>query len=83
MRGLKQAELARRANMDKQTIYRLEHEEKPRRLSIVGRVEEALDIEVAVLTGEKPIPAGLKRPEAAAEETLAGSFGTPCPLRRA
>jgi len=68
LRRLSQAALAKAAHVDKQTIYRLEHERKPRRLEILKRVTKALDIEVADLTGEKPMPAIAQQPNTTSAE---------------
>jgi len=59
LRGLTQAALAKKARVDKQTVYRLEHEKKPRRLAILERVTKAMDIEIGVLTGERAMPTDL------------------------
>jgi transcriptional regulator with XRE-family HTH domain len=55
-RGLTQEALAERAHVDKQTIYRMEREQKPRRQKIVERVAKALPAELSDLTGDEPIP---------------------------
>lgn len=64
VRGLSQAALGKRARVDKQTIHRLEHDQKPRRRAVVERVANALEVEPGVLTGEKPMPAETPQPTA-------------------
>lgn len=56
-RALSQEELAGKAGLNKQTVYRLERGGRPTRLGTLARLSQALDVEADVLTGEKPIPA--------------------------
>jgi transcriptional regulator with XRE-family HTH domain len=57
LRGrLSQDELAKKAGVNKQTIYRLEKERRPIRPGTLARLSRALAVEPDVLTGEKPLP---------------------------
>lgn len=57
LRGkLSQDELAKKAGINKQTVYRLEREKRPIRPGTLARLSRALDVEPDVLTGEKPLP---------------------------
>ncbi len=70
-RGLTQDELAKKARLDKQTIYRLERGEdkRPVRRGNLDRLAEALGIDPEVLAGEKPIPPDIGQASAPPEET--------------
>jgi transcriptional regulator with XRE-family HTH domain len=68
--GLTQAELARKARgVSARTISRLENGEvsAPRR-GTIERIEKALDVDPGDLTGEKPIPENLGRPNGSADQ---------------
>jgi transcriptional regulator with XRE-family HTH domain len=53
---LSQDELAKKAGVNKQTVYRLEKERRSIRQGTLVRLSRALDVEPDVLTGEKPLP---------------------------
>jgi transcriptional regulator with XRE-family HTH domain len=67
LRGLTQDELAKKARLNKQTVYRLENEKGkaavPRK-GTLDRLPRALDFDLGVLTGEKPIPSDASQPSA-------------------
>ena len=67
-RGLTQDELARKARLNKQTVYRLEKAPKPIRKGNLSRLAGALDVAPEVLTGEEPLPDGIDQPRARAME---------------
>jgi len=69
MRGLTQDELAKKARLNKQTIYRLEKAKKPLRKANLDRLAEALAIEPGVLTGEMQIPADIALPQTPEDST--------------
>src|SRR6516165_3221049 len=58
LRGLSQDQLAKKAGLTKQTIYRLERkgERRPIRDGNLDRVARALDFDLEVVIGEVPIP---------------------------
>jgi transcriptional regulator with XRE-family HTH domain len=63
-RGLSQAELAKKARLNKQTIYRIENGKQPAREKTIQRLARALEVDPGALTGEKPMPTDREqRPE--------------------
>ena len=54
--GLTQDQLAGKARLNKQTVYRLERENRPIRKRNLERLAQGLAVDPEVLTGEKPIP---------------------------
>jgi transcriptional regulator with XRE-family HTH domain len=66
-RGLTQEELARKARLNKQTVYRAEREDRPIRKRNLEGLAQGLTVDPEVLTGEKPIPLDAS-PSAPADE---------------
>jgi transcriptional regulator with XRE-family HTH domain len=58
-RGLKQYELAQKAQLNPQTVYRLESERRPVRKRTLEHLAQALQFDPEVLVGEKPMPLGV------------------------
>jgi transcriptional regulator with XRE-family HTH domain len=67
-RGLTQKDLAQKARLNEQTVYRLERERKPVRVGNLERLSEALRVEAGVLTGEKPIPSDVSQAATSLDE---------------
>lgn len=67
-REMTQGDLATRAKLNRQTVYRLENSQKPVREGTVERLGKALNVDVGVLTGEEPIPPEADRQPAIAKE---------------
>jgi transcriptional regulator with XRE-family HTH domain len=67
-RGFTQEELAGKARLNKQTVYRLERENRPIRDRNLERLAQGLVVDPEVLTGEKPIPLDASEPRAPADE---------------
>ena len=68
LRGLTQDELAEKARLNKQTVYRLERENRPIRKRNLDGLAQGLVVDPEVLTGEKPIPLDDGQPSAPADE---------------
>jgi transcriptional regulator with XRE-family HTH domain len=68
MRGHTQEALAKKAGVNKQTVYRFEREKRPVRSKNLDRIANALDVEPGVLTGEKPIPPDIREPSGPADD---------------
>jgi transcriptional regulator with XRE-family HTH domain len=68
LRGLTQDELAGKARLNKQTVYRLERENRPIRKRNLEGLAQGLVVDPEVLTGEKPIPVDASQPSAPADE---------------
>jgi transcriptional regulator with XRE-family HTH domain len=68
LRGLTQDELAGKARLNKQTVYRLERENRPIRKRNLDGLAQGLVVDPEVLTGEKPIPLDDSQPSAPADE---------------
>jgi transcriptional regulator with XRE-family HTH domain len=72
--GLTQDELAKKARLNKQTIYRIESgpvesEKRQRRKGTIERLARALNVDPEVLTGEKPIPTDTIQPAGPTDES--------------
>jgi transcriptional regulator with XRE-family HTH domain len=67
-RRLTQDELAGKARLNKQTVYRLERENRPIRKRNLEGLAQGLAVDPEVLTGEKPIPLDVSEPSAPADE---------------
>jgi transcriptional regulator with XRE-family HTH domain len=68
-RRLTQEELARKAGLNKQTVYRIEKSQRPVRKGNLERLARALDIKSGVLTGEESIPANIGDARAKEDDT--------------
>jgi transcriptional regulator with XRE-family HTH domain len=86
LRGLSQDQLAKKAGLTKQTIYRLERkgERRPIRDGNLDRIARALDFDLKVVTGEAPIPSEASQANPVRDETAYRlNFRVDAPIRNA